>query len=113
MASNIVGLAEGLRYAERAGLDPSRVLDSISAGAAGSQAVKSYGLRMIAGDYAPGFAIKHFAKDLRIIAEEIAAMGLPGVLSETALEVYERCERAGRGELGIHGVIDQLRSEAA
>jgi 3-hydroxyisobutyrate dehydrogenase len=112
MASNMLGLAEALHYAERAGLDLTRVLDSVSAGAAGSAAVTNLGPRIVAGDYAPGFAIRHFAKDLRIIADERSRMGLDPVVSGEALAVYERCEQTGLGQLGIQGVIEQLRADS-
>lgn len=113
MAANVLGLVEASRYAECAGLDLGKVLESVSAGAAGSQAVTNLGPRLLARDYAPGFAIKHFAKDLRIIAEETCAMGLPPVVSGVALDLYERCEQAGRGQLGIQGAIVQLDADRA
>jgi 3-hydroxyisobutyrate dehydrogenase len=60
----MLGVCEALAYARRAGLDPRRLLESISRGAAGSTLLTQVGPRMLAGDYAPGFYVKHFIKDL-------------------------------------------------
>lgn len=64
IAGTMLGVCEALAYARRAGLDPERVLTSISRGAAGSTLLSQAGPRMLAGDYAPGFYVKHFIKDL-------------------------------------------------
>jgi 3-hydroxyisobutyrate dehydrogenase len=64
IAGTMLGISEALAYARRAGLDPERVLKSISRGAAGSTLLTQVGPRMLAGDYAAGFYVKHFIKDL-------------------------------------------------
>lgn len=81
IASNMIGVCEALVYAREAGLDPELVLKSISSGAAGSWSLSNLGPRMIAGDFAPGFYIKHFIKDMNIALQEAEQMGLevPGL----------------------------------
>ncbi len=81
IASNMVGLCEALLYAYRAGLDPEKVLASVGAGAAGSWSLSNLGPRILAGDFAPGFYIEHFLKDLAIALEESRRMqlALPGL----------------------------------
>src|SRR5690625_3580723 len=69
IAPGMIGLAEALIYAKNAGLDPNTVLQSISVGAAGSWSMSNYGPRMIQRDFAPGFAIKHYIKDMNIALE--------------------------------------------
>jgi 3-hydroxyisobutyrate dehydrogenase len=64
IAGTMLGVCEALAYAKRAGLDPDRLLQSISRGAAGSALLTQAGPRMLARDYAPGFYVKHFIKDL-------------------------------------------------
>ncbi|WP_040227870.1 NAD(P)-dependent oxidoreductase [Bhargavaea cecembensis] len=95
IATNMIGVCESLAYAVRAGLDPERVLESISTGAAGSWSLSNLAPRMLKGDFAPGFFVKHFIKDLRIALDEAKAMDLdlPGV--RLAEEMYS--ELAGRG----------------
>ncbi|MDF2904408.1 MAG: beta-hydroxyacid dehydrogenase, 3-hydroxyisobutyrate dehydrogenase [Bacillus sp. (in: firmicutes)] len=81
IASNMIGVCEALVYARESGLDPELVLKSISSGAAGSWSLSNLGPRMIAGDFAPGFYIKHFIKDMNIALQEAEQMGLevPGL----------------------------------
>jgi 3-hydroxyisobutyrate dehydrogenase len=104
IADTIVGVCEGLAYAEAAELDPARVLDSIGAGSAGSWQLANYAPRMLAGDFAPGFYVKHFIKDMRIARDEGVALGveLPGLL--LALDLFERLARSGREDSGIHAL---------
>ena len=66
IASNMIGVCEAVVYAEKAGLDPSQVLKSIGSGAAGSWSLSNLAPRMIAADFAPGFYVKHFIKDMTI-----------------------------------------------
>ncbi|WP_092049271.1 NAD(P)-dependent oxidoreductase [Bhargavaea ginsengi] len=81
IATSMIGVCEALAYAVKSGLDPELVLKSISAGAAGSWTLSNLAPRMLKGDFAPGFYIKHFLKDLRIALDESKALGLelPGV----------------------------------
>jgi 3-hydroxyisobutyrate dehydrogenase len=104
IADTIVGVCESLAYAEAAGLEPARVLESIGAGSAGSWQLANYAPRMLAGDFAPGFYVKHFIKDMRIARDEAEAMGiaLPGLL--LALELFEDLAKAGYEDRGIHAL---------
>lgn len=96
IASTMMGVCESLAYAQKAGLDPRRVLDSITVGAANSWSLSQLGPRMLDGDFAPGFYIKHFIKDLRIALDSAEELGLnlPGV--KLAKSLYE--ELAAKGE---------------
>ncbi|MCC5850861.1 MAG: NAD(P)-dependent oxidoreductase, partial [Verrucomicrobia bacterium] len=64
IASTMIGVCEAMAYAKKSGLDPHTVLESISAGAAGSWALSNLAPRMIEGDFDPGFYVKHFIKDM-------------------------------------------------
>lgn len=100
IATNMIGVCEALVYAEKAGLNPERVLQSISPGAAGSWSLSNLGPRMLAGDFAPGFYTKHFLKDLRIALDEANSMGLelPGL--QLASGFYEDLVAKGYGDKG-------------
>jgi 3-hydroxyisobutyrate dehydrogenase len=113
IADTIVGVCESLAYAEAAGLDPARVLESIGAGSAGSWQLANYAPRMLRGDFAPGFFVKHFIKDMRIARDEAASMGieLPGLL--LALDLFEELARAGHEDRGIHALYLLYRDRAA
>ena len=70
VAGTIMGVSEGLAYAKQAGLDASRVMESIGGGAASGFQLLNSGAKMIAGDFAPGFYVEHFLKDLGIALDE-------------------------------------------
>ena len=94
-----VALANGLSRpdAHRAGLDLTRALESVSSGAAGSWALSNLAPRIVRGDFAPGFFVEHFLKDLAIVLEESRRMNLalPGVA--LAEQLYRAA--AGQGHL--------------
>jgi 3-hydroxyisobutyrate dehydrogenase len=81
IATNMIGVCEGLLYAYRAGLDLETVMESVASGAAGSWSLLNLGKRIIDGDFDPGFFVEHFVKDMGIALEESARMGLamPGL----------------------------------
>lgn len=81
IASTLMGAAEALAYARAVGLDGAAVLEALGPGAAGSFQLAMLGPKMLAEDFAPGFMLKHFLKDLGIALAEAEAMGLalPGL----------------------------------
>ncbi|HEY5227981.1 MAG TPA: NAD(P)-dependent oxidoreductase [Opitutaceae bacterium] len=99
-AVGIVAVFEALAYARSAGLDPSKVHASISGGAAGSWAMTNLGPRALAGDFAPGFYVKHLRKDIAIAVASAKELGLelPGL--ECARKLYDRVSEKGWDELG-------------
>jgi 3-hydroxyisobutyrate dehydrogenase len=104
IASNMIGVSEAIVYAEKAGLDPETVLKSISAGAAGSWSLSNLAPRMIAGNFEPGFYIKHFLKDMNIALEEARQMGMdtPGLaLSES---LYRELAQQGEEDSGTQAL---------
>ena len=105
IATGMIGVSESMHYARSAGLDPLLVLDSIESGAAGSWSLSNLIPRAISGDFAPGFKIKHFVKDLKIAVESAAEMDLdlPGL--EKAYELYCRLEGSGSGEDGTQALL--------
>lgn len=100
IATNMIGVCEALAYAGKAGLDPERVLESISPGAAGSWSLSNLGPRMLVGNFEPGFYTKHFLKDLRIALDEASAMNLdlPGL--QLAIRLYEDLMDKGYSDKG-------------
>src|SRR5271170_8063668 len=79
--------AEAIKFAQGGGLDASRVVEAIGAGAAGSWQLSNLGPKIIAGDYRPGFFIKLVRKDLRLVAEAAreAGLALPGLALMTSM----------------------------
>ena len=70
IAGLVQGLAEGLHFGKKAGLDLQKVVDVISKGAAGSWQMENRHKTMISGKYDFGFAVDWMRKDLGICLEE-------------------------------------------
>ncbi|MEM6561128.1 MAG: NAD(P)-dependent oxidoreductase, partial [Planctomycetota bacterium] len=86
IAGTMLGVCEALGFAKQAGLDADAVMRSISGGAAKSWALENLGPRALAGDFEPGFFVKHFRKDMRLAAEAADRLGLdlPGLATARA-----------------------------
>lgn len=105
IASTMIGVCEAIVYAKKAGLDPTRVLQSIATGAAGSSALSNLAPRMLKGDFAPGFYIKHFIKDMTIALESAQELGMmtPGLA--LAKSLYDNLAAAGENESGTQALF--------
>lgn len=104
IASSMLGLCEALAYAEKAGLDPTTVLESVGGGAAGSWSVNNLGPRILRGDFGPGFMVEHFCKDLGIAVEEARARGLHLEGLERAERLYRLLAARGHGRAGTQAL---------
>lgn len=85
IAGVMFSVCESMLFAQEAGLDVKQWLELVVPGGAGSVAMGTLGRRLLDGDYAPGFFVDHFVKDLGLCLEECKRMGpvLPGLaLSE-------------------------------
>lgn len=109
IATNMIGVCEAIAYGKKAGLDINAVLESISAGAAGSWSLSNLAPRMVKGDKEPGFYIKHFIKDMRIALEEAELMQLelPGLA--LAKQMYDELSAAGYDNNGTQALISYYK----
>ncbi len=112
IAANMMGVCEALVYAQRAGLDPKFVLQSISGGAAASWSLTNLAPRILGGDYAPGFYIKHFIKDMSIALASAEEMGLDLPALKLARSLYEKVANDGGAELGTQGLFKHYATNA-
>lgn len=105
IASTMVGLVEGMVFAHKAGLDVAAFLAAISSGAAGSKSLELYGARILERDFAAGFYVNHFIKDLGICLSECQRLGiaLPGLA--LAQQLYLSLKAHGEGNLGTQALI--------
>jgi 3-hydroxyisobutyrate dehydrogenase len=113
IASTIMGVCEGLRYAQEAGLDANLVLKVIGSGAAGGTQLNMQGPRMIKGDFAPGFMAEHFVKDIGLAIESAQEMNLhlPGL--DQAKRLYQQMMDKGMNRDGYHALYQlYLANEA-
>ena len=77
IAGALAGACEAMVYAKNAGLDVDVMLKSISTGAAGSAQMNNVASKAAKDDYAPGFFLKHFIKDMSLADEEASERGHP------------------------------------
>lgn len=112
IASGMVAICEAMIYAKRSGLDPLTVLKSIESGAAGSWSLSNLAPRILKGDFAPGFFVKHFIKDMKIALESAERMklDLPGLT--LAKQLYERLAARGGENDGTQALFKLYESGA-
>lgn len=105
IAGALSGVCEAIAYAKEKGLDPDTLLRSVSAGAAGSRQLDSLGPKIVKEDFAPGFFMKHFIKDMRLALIEANMSGLSLDVLSTVLAGCEELEAEGMGDLGTQALI--------
>ncbi|MEI3266011.1 NAD(P)-binding domain-containing protein [Frisingicoccus sp.] len=104
IAGTLSGVCEAMSYAKAQGLDLQTLLDSVATGAAGSKQLDAFGVKIMNGDYAPGFFMKHFIKDMNLAVEEADAQGLDLKVLKQVLANYRTLE-AEYGDLGTQTLI--------
>lgn len=110
IAGTLSGICESLSYAKAKGLDLDLLLGALSTGAAGSKQLDAFGGKIVAGDYAPGFFLKHFVKDMTIALDQARESGLSLEVLAQALENYKALEAAGNGNLGTQALIKHYQN---
>ena len=113
VAANMCGAIEAILYAENAGLDPRRVLQSIGGGSAQSWQLTNMVPRMLDGNFEPGFYSKHFLKDLRIALNSAKAMGAKLPLLELSERLFTLMTEQGFAEKGSHAMYLLYKSGLA
>lgn len=111
IASIMMSWCEALTYAQKAGLDPARVIESIGGGAAASWSLNNLAPRALKGDFAPGFYVKHFLKDMRLALESAEAMklDLPGL--QQAKRLYDEVAARGWEENGTQALLKLYQAQ--
>lgn len=104
VAGAVAGVCESLAYAKRVGLDLQTVFDTISTGSAGSVQMNAQAPKIIAGNYDPGFFVRHFIKDMTLANGEALESGLTLPVLQAVLSQYQQLEKDGMGELGIQAL---------
>jgi 3-hydroxyisobutyrate dehydrogenase len=107
----MAGLAEGLAFAERAGLDVPRVLQVISKGAARSWQMENRGPTMIQRKFDFGFAVDWMRKDLRIALDEARANGSQLPLAALVDQFFAQLQVQGGGRLDTSSLF-KLRAKS-
>ena len=108
IAGVMFSVCESCFFAQEAGLDVAKWLELVVQGAAGSTAMDTLGRRILNNDFAPGFFVNHFIKDLGLCLDECRRMQivLPGI--SLAEQLYRSMQARSQGDLGTQALIDCL-----
>ena len=109
IAGVVQGLAEGLDFAMRAGLDPAVVIESISKGAAQSWQMENRWQTMVADEFDFGFAVDWMRKDLGFALEEARRNGAQIELTELVDRYYAEVQAMGGNRWDTSSLIARLR----
>ena len=105
VAGATAAMTEAIVYAKQVGLEPERMLAAIGAGAAGSWQLQNMAPRVLKEDFDPGFFIKHFIKDMRIVNQEMNERDTYLKMLNTVLALYEEMANQGHENDGTQALI--------
>lgn len=110
IAGLVQGLAEGLNFAERAGLDPHQVVDVISKGAAQSWQMENRYRTMLSNDYNHGFAVDWMRKDLDIVRTEASRINASIPVTSLVDQFYNDVQVMGGGRWDTSSLLARLKN---
>lgn len=108
IAGVVQGLAEGLNFAKRAGLDAQQVVEVISKGAAQSWQMENRYKTMLANEYNHGFAVQWMRKDLAFALEEGRANGSELPVTELVDQFYQQVQEMGGNRWDTSSLLARL-----
>jgi 3-hydroxyisobutyrate dehydrogenase-like beta-hydroxyacid dehydrogenase len=108
IAGAVQGLAEGLAFGRRAGLDMDLVLDVVGKGAAGSWQMENRGRTMVREEYDFGFAVDWMRKDLAICLAEARRSGARAPVAALVDQLYAQVQARGGRRWDTSSLIDLL-----
>ncbi|MBT5576890.1 MAG: NAD(P)-dependent oxidoreductase [Porticoccaceae bacterium] len=111
IAGLVQGLAEGLNFAERAGLDAHQVVEVISKGAAQSWQMENRYKTMLAGDYDHGFAVQWMRKDLAFALNEAKSNGSLLPITELVDQYYAEVQDLGGNRWDTSSLLARLKAK--
>jgi 3-hydroxyisobutyrate dehydrogenase len=112
VAGTLAAMCEGLVFAAKAGADLQAVLRAVSGGAANSWQLENLGPRILKGDFAPGFLVRLLQKDLRLVDQAAAELGVPQLTTPLVRQIVRATENLGYGEEGTQAYIKALEAIA-
>ena len=110
ISGTMIGVCESLLYAYKAGLSLDTTIETIRGGAAACWALDNLAPRIVKRDFAPGFFVEHFIKDMGIALGEAERMGvaLPGLA--LVHQLYIALHAQGHGRSGTQALMLALES---
>jgi len=108
IAGLLEGLAEGVQFAQKAGLDAQQVFDVIQHGAAGSWQMTNRYKTMLAGEYDFGFAVDWMRKDLGIALDEASRNGAQLPVTTIVDQYYSEVQTLGGGRMDTSSLLKRF-----
>ena len=109
IAGLVQGLAEGINFSQKAGLDVSNVIEVISKGAAQSWQMENRWETMTQDQYDHGFAVDHMRKDLKIAIEEANKQGAIVEITELIDGYYRDIQDMGGNRWDTSSLLKRLQ----
>ncbi|HEV2281396.1 MAG TPA: NAD(P)-dependent oxidoreductase [bacterium] len=116
LSLTILGAAEAIHLARKAGVDPAKVRAALLGGFAQSRVLELHGQRMLDENYAPGFRTRLYHKDMGIVIETGRAVGMPLLGGALAAQLYQIAMNEGLAEMDysvLAKVVGELGGQAA
>ncbi len=110
IAGIVQGLAEAVNFAQKAGLDPDLVVDTIGQGAAQSWQMDNRARTMAKGEFEFGFAVEWMRKDLGIVLDEANANGARLPLTAIVDQFYKQVQDRGGQRWDTSSLIHLLQN---
>jgi 3-hydroxyisobutyrate dehydrogenase-like beta-hydroxyacid dehydrogenase len=110
IAGLVQGLAEGLNFAKRAGLDAQQVVEVISKGAAQSWQMENRYKTMLADNYDHGFAVQWMRKDLGFALQEAEKNGSSLPVTDLVDQFYQQVQEMGGDRWDTSSLLARLES---
>ena len=110
VGAQMVGLAEALITAQKAGVDPLKMVEAIKGGAAQMWTLDVKPPRLFAGNRGPGFKAHMQHKDLGIILDTARTYGIPLPMTAIVMQLYTAMLEQGNGQLDNSAIISVYES---
>ena len=112
ITQTIAAVGEAFVFARRNGVDPARVRQALLGGFAGSKVLEAHGQRMLDHDFAPGFKARLHRKDMRIVLDTAAELGIPVPGAAVGAQYINALVGGGEGELDSSAIYKLQESLA-
>ena len=109
IAGLVQGLAEGINFSQKTGLEVSSVIEVISKGAAQSWQMENRWETMTQDHYEHGFAVDHMRKDLQITIEEAHKQGATVEVTELIDSYYRDIQNMGGNRWDTSSLLKRLQ----
>jgi len=112
MGSMMATYGEGFSLAQGAGLDASQLLEVLELGVCGSMLLKLKGAKMLKGDHAPNFPLKHAEKDMRLATALGSQCGMVLPVASSADDAMKAAMTLGKSDLDFSSTFEAQKKGA-